>query len=195
MPEPFIFIELQNYCPELKEHLEAPQSKSVTYLSPTSRNEMIEIIGKKIILRDIVEEIKKSSFHSVSADEVTSSNDEILSLCFLYVDQNMEIQEKFARKMLDSYEESGINPKQCRGQCYDGAPNLQSEKKGVASFILKESENAVVTHCYMHKLNLSILASARTQLIDNVIESYKNTTFFFKLSPKKRNLIDLYSRH
>ena len=51
--------ELQNYCPELKEHLEAPQSKSVTYLSPTSQNEMIEVIGKKIILRDIVEEMKK----------------------------------------------------------------------------------------------------------------------------------------
>ena len=83
--------ELQNYCPELKEHLEAPQSKSVTYLSPTSQIEMI--IGKKIILIDVVEEIKN---HSVSADEVTSSNDEILSLCFRYVDENMEIQEKFA---------------------------------------------------------------------------------------------------
>ena len=56
----------------------------------------------------------------------------------------MEIQEKFvtfldleglsgvqiARKMLDFYEESGINPKQCSGQYYDGAPNQQSEKKG-----------------------------------------------------------------
>ena len=87
--------ELQNYCPELKEHLEAPQSKSVTYLSPTSQNEMIEVIGKKIILRDIVEEIKKSGFHSVSADEVTSSNDEILSISFHYVDENMEIQDNF----------------------------------------------------------------------------------------------------
>ena len=109
---------------------------------------MIEVIGKKIILKDIIEEIKKSGFHSVSADEVTSSNDKILSLCFRYVDEEMEIQEKFAtfldlerltgehiaRKMLDFYEESGINPKQCRDQCYDGAPNLQSEKKGVASF-------------------------------------------------------------
>ena len=26
--------ELQNYCPELKESLETPQNKSVTYLSP-----------------------------------------------------------------------------------------------------------------------------------------------------------------
>ena len=54
--------ELQNYCPELKEHLEAPQSKSVTYLSPTSQNEMIEVIGKKIILRDIAEKKKKIRF-------------------------------------------------------------------------------------------------------------------------------------
>ena len=42
------------------------------------------------------------------------------------------------------YHESGINPKLCRGPCYDGAPNMQSEKNGV--FILKELENAVVTH-------------------------------------------------
>ena len=54
--------ELQNYCPELKEQLEAPQSKSVTHLSFTSQNEMIEVIGKKIILKDIVEEIKKIKF-------------------------------------------------------------------------------------------------------------------------------------
>ena len=52
---------------------------------------MIEVIAKKIILRDIVEK-KKSSFHSVSA----TSNDEILSLCFHYADENIEIQEKFA---------------------------------------------------------------------------------------------------
>ena len=88
--------KLQNLCPELKQHLQTRSIKSVTYLSPTSQNEMIELIGKKIILRDIVEEIKKSGFHSVCADEVTSSNDEILSLWFRDINENMEIQEKFA---------------------------------------------------------------------------------------------------
>ena len=68
--------------------------------------------------------------------------------------------------------------------------NQKRKKKRVASFILKESENAVVTHCCMHNLNLSTAASARIQLIDNVIESYKNTTFFFKLSPKKETLLN-----
>ena len=41
----------------------------------------------------------------------------------------------------------------------------------------------------MHGLNLSISASARIQRIDNPIESYKNTTFFFELSPKKETLL------
>ena len=56
---------------------------------------MIEVSGKNIIFRDIVEEIKKSGFHKASADEVTFSNDKFLSLCFRYADENMEIQEKF----------------------------------------------------------------------------------------------------
>ena len=64
------------------------------------------------------------------------------------------------------------------------------KRKGVASFILKESGNAVVTHFYMHNLNLSISALGRIDLVDNVIESYKNTIFFFKLSPKKETLLN-----
>ena len=44
--------------------------------------------------------------------------------------------EHITRKMLDFNEESGIKLKQYRGQCCDGAPNMQSQKKEVASFIL-----------------------------------------------------------
>ena len=50
---------------------------------------MIEVFDKNIILRNIVEEMKKSGSHSVSADKVTSNNDEMLSFCFRYVDENM----------------------------------------------------------------------------------------------------------
>ena len=106
---------------------------------------MIEVIGKKIILRDIVEKIKKIGFHSFSADEVTSGNGETLSLCFHYVDENMKIQEKFAtftylerltgehiaRKMLDFYEASEINSKQCRGQYYGGTQMCNQKRKGL----------------------------------------------------------------
>ena len=54
-------------------------------MSPTSQNELIEIIGKGIIQKKFIEEIKDAQCHSVLADEVTSSNDEVLSFCMHYV--------------------------------------------------------------------------------------------------------------
>ena len=39
---------------------------------------MIEAIGKNIILHNIIEEMNTADFHSISADEVTASNNEIL---------------------------------------------------------------------------------------------------------------------
>ena len=36
---------------------------------------------------------QKSKIHAISADEVTSSNDEIMSICFRYVDENLNIRE------------------------------------------------------------------------------------------------------
>ena len=50
---------------------------------------------KKMIQKVIIEEIKVAGFHSISADEVTASNDEILSVCMRYVDANKAISELF----------------------------------------------------------------------------------------------------
>ena len=54
-------------------------------MSPTSQNELIEIIEKRIIQKKFVEEIRDAQYHSVLADEVTSSNDEILSIYIRYI--------------------------------------------------------------------------------------------------------------
>ena len=47
-----------------------------------------------------------------------------------------------------------------------------------------------MTHYYKHNLNLSISASVRIHLVDTVIESYKSTIFYFKLSPKKETFLN-----
>ena len=48
------FKGTQEYYPELKVHLESTQKKNLTYLSATSQNEMNEVIGKKIVLKEII---------------------------------------------------------------------------------------------------------------------------------------------
>ena len=87
------------------------------------------------------------------------------------------------------YEEKGINIHDCRGKCCDGPPNMQSLKKGAASYILKESPKAYTTHCCSHSLNLSLASTCKIPIITNVVEIYKSVLIYFNTSPKRENLL------
>ena len=76
-----IVREISNYYPFVHEHICSPFRKEAVYMNPTSQNKLIEIIGQQIIQKRFTQEIKDAQYHSVSADEITSSNDEILSIC------------------------------------------------------------------------------------------------------------------
>ena len=83
-------------------------------------------------------QFKDAQYHSILADEVTSSNDEIFSICMRYVNKEKQICEVFldflpleritgeciGQTILKFYEENDINILDCREQCYDGAPNM-----------------------------------------------------------------------
>ena len=192
----------------MKEHIEKPIRKDVTYLSPKSQNELIDLIGRNFIQCKLLEEIKKLKIHAISMVEVTSSNDEIMSMYFRYVDENLNIREVFiefaaleritgehiGNRLLKFYAENGLDIREFRGQCYDGAANMQSQRKGAASFILKESPRGVVTHCFSRNLNLSLSSSCKEPIIDNILETYKSIVFFFNSSPKQEGLLEyIYS--
>ena len=195
--------EVAHYYPLLKSHLEEPLRKDVKYLGPKSQNELIDIIGKRLIQKKLIDEIIEAGMHSVSADEVTASNDEILSICIRYVNKENEICEVFmefidleritgeciGKAILKFYSDIGLDITECRGQCYDGAANMQSQKKGAAAFVLKESPTAIVTHCCSHNLNLSLAGSCKNPEIDNILETYKAVIIFFNTSPKRESLL------
>ena len=43
--------------------------------------------------------------------------------------------ECIGQSIVKFYEEKGVHILDCRGQCCDGAPNIQSLKRGAASYI------------------------------------------------------------
>ena len=188
----------------MQENLEEPFQEDVTYLSPTSQNEMIDIIGKNIIQATLLDGVKKAGMHSISADEVTSSNVEILSICVRYLDRFQNIcgeligflnleritGENIEEAILKFYHELGLDVKECKGQCDNGAANMQSKKKGVASVILREAPNSIVTHCCSHNLNLSLASSYNLAIVDNILEVYKSITIQCSSSPKKEKLLE-----
>ena len=60
----------------LAAHLQIETVGRVTYLSPQSQNEMIDVIGKHYIQKKLVKEILESKYHAILADEASSPNEE-----------------------------------------------------------------------------------------------------------------------
>ena len=84
--------------------------KNVTYTIPKSENEMIDVIGINTIQQQLINEINDAKFRAVMADEVTSMNDELLSICFRYVDGQKDIREVFLQFLeLEQITESHID--------------------------------------------------------------------------------------
>ena len=89
---------------------------------------MIDIIGKNIIQVTLLDGVKKAGMHSISSDELTSSSDEILSICMRHLDKFQNIREMFigflnleritgehiGEAILKFYRELGVDVKECK---------------------------------------------------------------------------------
>ena len=89
--------KIAHYYPLLKNHLKDSLRKYEISGRSKSQNELIDIINKKLIRIITIEEIIEAGVHSISADEVTTCNDEILSIGLRYVNNNNEICEVFMK--------------------------------------------------------------------------------------------------
>ena len=84
-----------NHDSTLKAHLEQSAMKNCCYTSPKIQNELIDIIGRDIIQRSLINEVGQAKFFTIMADEVTSHNMQQSSMCFQFVDQQQNIREEF----------------------------------------------------------------------------------------------------
>nr|XP_016454667.1 PREDICTED: zinc finger MYM-type protein 1-like [Nicotiana tabacum] len=48
-----------------------------------------------------------------------------------------------------------------RGQCYDGASNMQGDLRGLKTLIQQESKSAYSIHCFAHQLQLTLVAVSK----------------------------------
>ena len=138
------------------------------------------------------------------ANEATSHNDEIISICIRFVDKNKNIREEFlefipleriiseqlAKEFVTFYEYFNLDMQDIRGQCYDGAANMSSRKKVLSGRVLDKNDKAVNTHCNSHVLNLSIAATIRMDIIQTVLDKMTAVNIFFNFSPKREGLLE-----
>ena len=207
------FLALLKYFAEtdaiLSNHLNNPQAKNATYISPRSQNDIINIIGYDVILTDIVAELKNSKYFSVLADEVSCHNVEHLPLCLRFVDGECNIREEFiaflklervratdiADAIIECLENLGLSLSNLRGQGYDGASTMSGVRSGVQARIRERQPKAHYTHCAGHSLNLAILNSCSIPPIRNCIDHIKSFTLWIKYSAKREGLLKTVFAH
>lgn len=83
-----------------------------------------------------------------------------------------------------------LDVKNVRGQGYDGAANMASERIGVQSRIRMDAPLATYTHCSGHCLNLVIVHSCKLLCIKNTLDRMQAVSSFFLNSPKRNGLLE-----
>ena len=98
-----------------------------------------------------------------------------------------------ATTVLKTLHDLRLNVQNCRGQEYDGAGSVAGHINGLSAHILRLNEKAIYTHCYSHRLNLTISKSCSVPLVRNVLTYIKELSYFFNLSPSRQRLLEKYS--
>ncbi|VDH90037.1 Hypothetical predicted protein [Mytilus galloprovincialis] len=187
----------------LREHLLFPQKKNAKYVSPPSQNELISIIAN-FISEQLIQDILSAKFYTIMADEVTSHNQEFMPLCIRFVDKENNIREEFlefltikritgrklADKVLDCLNQKQIPLNDMRGQCYDGAANMSSDRCGLQRCIREQAPLAPYTRCNSHALNLVIVHACKQTDVAHTLTKMKEVCLFYKYSPKRQGLLE-----
>ncbi|XP_058733557.1 uncharacterized protein LOC131605187 [Vicia villosa] len=153
----------------------APKNLKMT--SPSIQRDIIKAAAletTKAIINDLGDEL-----FSILVDESRDISDkEQMAVVLRYVNKDGIIVERFLgiahvktttslslKMAIDELLcKHGLTTSRIRGQGYDGASNMQGKIFGLKSLILKESPCAFYVHCFVHQLQLTLVAIAKDHL-------------------------------
>ena len=155
--------------------IDGPQNEK--YTSAAIQNEVIDVFAH-MVLDDIVECVKYSSYFSIEADEAKDvRKTEQLSLVIRFFDEvTCRINEcltKFiplskldaestTNAILSKLDQLGLDYRSSLiGMGFDGASVMSGRVKGVQKRIRDKAPLAYYVHCHGHRLNLVLVASSK----------------------------------
>ena len=132
-----------------------------------------------------------------------------MPLCIHFVDDSSAIREEFLefcqltsitgvhiaqaiKQVLLCHDLSLLN---LRGQGYDGASTMLSERCGVQAEVQRDAPLAIYTHYPVHCLNLVISHSCSVAEIRYMINKVKSCCYFFLASDKRLALLTDIVQH
>ena len=94
-----------------------------------------------------------------------------------------------SKTLLEAVSELKLDINDCRAQSYDRTAAVSASKNNMAAYIIKENPKAVYTHCFSHKLNLSICKTCKIQSAANIMKQIKELLYFFDFSGPRHLLL------
>ena len=181
------------------------RGSKLTFLSKTSQNAVINIIGEEIA-SEIVKMIRDCRAWALIADTTPDINKyEQLSICIRVVTRTGQCSEHllFCKRAsgataLEIYNciaaaltNKGISFEKLVAQTYDGASNMSGCYNGLQAIIKeKVGDHVVYVHCYAHCLNLVLSDSAGASI--QVIKLFDNLEKLYNLFQKSQKIHDLF---
>ena len=95
--------------------------------------------------------------------------------------------EQIAKLIIDALNDLTLSVDDCRGQGYDGAGAVAGHINGLAAHILRHNPKALYTHCFSHRLNLSICDTLSTLEVIKMLKHVSDVANFINVS-QTRNI-------
>ncbi|XP_060210802.1 uncharacterized protein LOC132637783 [Lycium barbarum] len=161
-------------CDNIRDYVleHAPQNDQMT--SPIIQKDIVRACKIETI-KAILEELNGDYFSLLVDESFDVSRKEQMAIVLRYIDRNGFVMERLLdivhvqdtsalslkRAIANLLAQHSLSLSYVRGQCYDGASNMQGEFNGLKMLIRQESRSAHSIHCFAHQLQLTLVAVSK----------------------------------
>ncbi|XP_060210390.1 uncharacterized protein LOC132637294 [Lycium barbarum] len=142
--------------------------------SPMIQKDIVSACKTETI-KAILEELNGHYFSLLVDESFDVSRKEQMAIVLRYIDRNGFVMERLLdivhvqdtsalslkRAIVNLLAQHSLSLSYVRGQCYDGAINMQGEINGLKMLIRQESRSAHSIHCFAHQLPLTLVAVSK----------------------------------
>ncbi|KAJ8678186.1 hypothetical protein QAD02_013973 [Eretmocerus hayati] len=192
--------------PFMKAHLlryGAQGHGNVSYLSHTIYEELVEIIGEKM-LDCIFENVREVGFWSISTDStIDAGHIDQFCVALRYLESHVPVKRflaylpNFGHKAGDMFtavenllvQRGKLRMRDCRGQSYDNAASLSGRLNRLQALFKKKSRTALWIPCIGHSLNLVGTATMNACSDSKEFFDFLEELYVFLLATERHKLL------
>ncbi|KAK4716655.1 hypothetical protein R3W88_014993 [Solanum pinnatisectum] len=161
-------------CDKIRDYAlkHAPVNDQMT--SPIIQKDIVSACKIETV-KAILEELNGDYYALLVDESFDVSRKEQMAIVFCYIDRMKFVMERLIgivhvedtsasslkEPIFNLLAQHSLSPSSVRGQCYDGASNMQGEINGLKMLIRRESKSAHSIHYFAHQLQLTLVGVSK----------------------------------